>query len=97
MQTKDAVLGEPGGALELELQLGPPLLVGLLGQAKIGLSGADLLDGALERVETQGIDAALIQPYSGHASRESLVEIYSRLALTDAQHSHDNVIGRFPV
>jgi len=94
---QDAVLGEPGGALELELQLGPPLLVGLLGQAKIGLSGADLLDGALERVETQGIDAALIQPYSGHASRESLVEIYSRLALTDAQHSYDNVIGRFPV
>jgi len=65
-------LGRAGGALELELQLGPPLLVGLLGQAKIGLSGADLLDGALERVETQGIDAALIQPYSGHASRESL-------------------------
>jgi hypothetical protein len=60
-------LGRAGGALELELQLGPPLLVGLLGQAKIGLSGADLLDGALERVETQGIDAALIQPYSGHA------------------------------
>ena len=56
-------LGRAGGALELELQLGPPLLVGLLGQAKIGLSGADLLDGALERVETQGIDAALIQPY----------------------------------
>src|SRR5664280_3472403 len=96
MQTKDAVLGEPGGALELELQLGPPLLVGLLGQAKIGLSGADLLDGAPERVETQGIDAALIQPYSGHASRESLVEIYSRLALTDAQHSYDNVIGPLP-
>ena len=89
-------LGRAGGALELELQLGPPLLVGLLGQAKIGLSGADLLDGALERVETQGIDAALIQPYSGHASRESLVEIYSRLALTDAQHSYDNVIGPLP-
>jgi hypothetical protein len=67
-------LGRAGGSprFELELQLGPPLLVGLLGQAKIGLSGADLLDGALERVETQGIDAALIQPYSGHASRESL-------------------------
>src|SRR5664280_3607675 len=93
---QDAVLGEPGGALKLELQLGPPLLVGLLGQAKIGLSGADLLDGAPERVETQGIDAALIQPYSGHASRESLVEIYSRLALTDAQHSYDNVIGPLP-
>ena len=74
-------LGRAGGSprFELELQLGPPLLVGLLGQAKIGLSGADLLDGALERVETQGIGAALIQPYSGHASRESLVEIYSRL------------------
>src|SRR5450759_81 len=74
-------LGRAGGSprFELELQLGPPLLVGLLGQAKIGLSGADLLDGAPERVETQGIDAALIQPYSGHASRESLVEIYSRL------------------
>ena len=67
-------LGRAGGSprFELELQLGPPLLVGLLGQAKIGLSGADLLDGALERVETQGIDAALIQPHSGHASRESL-------------------------
>src|SRR5450759_3941951 len=44
-------LGRAGGSprFELELQLGPPLLVGLLGQAKIGLSGADLLDGALER------------------------------------------------
>ena len=49
------------------------------------------------RLKTQGVDDALIQPYSGHASRESLVEIYSRLALTDAQHSHDNVIGRVPV
>ena len=35
-------------------------------------------------LKTQGIDDALIQPYSGHASRQSL-EIYSRLALTDAQ------------
>ena len=42
-------------------------------------------------LKTQGIDDALIQPYSGHASRQSL-EIYSRLALTDAQ-----AIGRFPV
>ena len=31
-------------------------------------------------LKTQGIDDALIQPYSGHATRQSL-EIYSRLAL----------------
>ena len=42
------------------------------------------------------IDDALIQPYSGHASRQSL-EIYSRIALADAQESYDQVIGRFPV
>jgi integrase/recombinase XerD len=47
-------------------------------------------------LKTQGIDDALIQPYSGHASRASL-EIYSRLALPDAQASHDGVIGQFPV
>jgi site-specific recombinase XerD len=34
-------------------------------------------------LKTQGIDDALIQPYSGHATRQSL-EIYSRLALADA-------------
>ena len=45
---------------------------------------------------SQGIDDALIQPYSGHASRTSL-EIYSRLALPDAQASYDGVIGQFPV
>jgi len=47
-------------------------------------------------LKTQGIDDALIQPYSGHASRQSL-EIYSRLALTDAQASYDQAIARFPV
>lgn len=47
-------------------------------------------------LKTQGIDDALIQPYSGHASRQSL-EIYSKLALTDAQHSYNDAIGRFPV
>jgi integrase/recombinase XerD len=47
-------------------------------------------------LKTQGIDDALIQPYSGHASRTSL-EIYSRLALPDAQASYDGVIGQFPV
>ena len=47
-------------------------------------------------LKTQGIDDALIQPYSGHATRQSL-EIYSRIALADAQQRYDDVIGRFPV
>ena len=42
------------------------------------------------------IDDALIQPYSGHASRQSL-EIYSRLAIGEAQREYEQVIGRFPV
>jgi hypothetical protein len=48
------------------------------------------------RSETQGIDDALIQPYSGHATRQSL-EIYSRIALADAQQAYDQAIGRYPV
>jgi integrase/recombinase XerD len=47
-------------------------------------------------LKTQGIDDALIQPYSGHESRQSL-EIYSRLALADAQQRYNEVITRFPV
>jgi len=47
-------------------------------------------------LKTQGIDDTLIQPYSGHATRQSL-EIYSRLALADAQQRYDDVIGDFPV
>jgi hypothetical protein len=47
-------------------------------------------------LKTQGIDDALIQPYSGHASRQSL-EIYNRVALADAQQAYDQTIGRFPV
>jgi len=47
-------------------------------------------------LKTQGIDDALIQPYSGHATRQSL-EIYSRLALAEAQQRYDDVIGDFPV
>ncbi len=47
-------------------------------------------------LKTQGIDDALIQPYSGHASRQSL-EIYSRLAIGEAQAEYDRAIGRFPV
>lgn len=47
-------------------------------------------------LKTQGIDDALIQPYSGHDSRQSL-EIYSRLALADAQPHYDQAIKSFPV
>jgi integrase/recombinase XerD len=47
-------------------------------------------------LKAQGIDDALIQPYSGHEHRQSL-EIYSRLALADAQATYDAVIDRFPV
>lgn len=44
----------------------------------------------------EGIDDALIQPYSGHATRQSL-EIYSRLSLVDAQSSYNQAMERFPV
>ncbi len=47
-------------------------------------------------LKKQGIDDALIQPYSGHESRQSL-EIYSRLSLADAQKEYDQVMGRFPI
>jgi integrase/recombinase XerD len=47
-------------------------------------------------LKTQGIDDALIQPYSGHASRQSL-EVYSGLSLADAQHAYDDAITHFPV
>ena len=47
-------------------------------------------------LKKQGIDDALIQPYSGHASRQSL-EIYSRLAIGEAQAEYEQVIARFPV
>ena len=47
-------------------------------------------------LKKQGIDDAFIQPYSGHASRQSL-EIYSRLALSEAQREYEGVIGRFPI
>ncbi len=47
-------------------------------------------------LKKQGIDDALIQPYSGHTKRQSL-EIYSRLAINEAQEQYDRVIGRFPV
>jgi integrase/recombinase XerD len=47
-------------------------------------------------LKKQGIDDALLQPYSGHASRQSL-EVYSRLAISEAQEAYDQVIDDFPV
>jgi integrase/recombinase XerD len=47
-------------------------------------------------LKRQGVDDAFIQPYSGHASRQSL-EIYSRLAIADAQAAYADAMGRFPV
>jgi integrase/recombinase XerD len=47
-------------------------------------------------LKKQGIEDALIQPYSGHESRQSL-EIYSKLSIGDAQGSYEKVIGKFPV
>lgn len=47
-------------------------------------------------LKKQGIDDALIQPYSGHASRQSL-EVYSRLAIGEAQAEYNSVMERFPV
>ena len=44
----------------------------------------------------QGVDDALIQPFSGHESRKSL-EIYSKLSLADAQENYEDFIKRFPI
>jgi integrase/recombinase XerD len=47
-------------------------------------------------LKKQGLDDGFIQPYSGHASRQSL-EIYSKLAIGEAQKEYNEVIGRFPI
>lgn len=47
-------------------------------------------------MKKQKIDDAFIQPYSGHESRQSL-EVYSRLAISDAQKEYNRVIKEFPV
>jgi len=47
-------------------------------------------------LKKQGVDDALIQPYSEHASRKSL-EVYSRLSFGEAQAEYNNVMGRFPI
>jgi len=47
-------------------------------------------------LKKQGLDDALIQPYSGHESRQSL-EIYSKLSLADSQEAYNEIIGKFPI
>lgn len=48
-----------------------------------------------DQTEKQGIDDALIQPYSGRASRKP-VEISSHLAIGEAQLAYDGVMPKFP-
>lgn len=47
-------------------------------------------------LKKQGIDDALIQPYSGHETRKSL-EVYSKLSITEAQKNYDEIIKKFPI
>ena len=47
-------------------------------------------------LKKQGIDDALIQPYSGHESRKSL-EIYSKLSIGDAQTAYNAIVNKFPI
>ena len=47
-------------------------------------------------MKKQGVDEALIQPYSGHESRQSL-EIYSKLSIGEAQESYENIIKKFTI
>jgi len=47
-------------------------------------------------LKKQGIDDALIQPYSGHESRKSL-EVYSKLSIAEAQQEYDKAIADFPI
>jgi integrase/recombinase XerD len=47
-------------------------------------------------LKKQGIDDALIQPYSGHESQESL-EIYCRLSIAEAQQHYDQVMRKVPI
>lgn len=47
-------------------------------------------------MKKKGVDDALIQPYSGHESRQSL-EVYSRLSLNSAQEVYEEKIKDFPI
>ncbi|EST54179.1 MULTISPECIES: tyrosine-type recombinase/integrase [Paenibacillaceae] len=74
------------------------ILAKYLEEAKLAqnLSPHKLRHFLLTWLNKQGIDDALIQPYSGHESRKSL-EIYSKLAITDAQQEYNEVINKFPI
>ena len=53
--------------------------------------------GELAAFETDVLAGfVLARAAAGHATRQSL-EIYSRLALADAQQRYNDVIGNFPV
>ena len=45
-------------------------------------------------LKKKGIDDALIQPYSGHETRQSL-EVYSKLSLSDAQDAYEKTSKTF--
>lgn len=47
-------------------------------------------------LKKEGVDDALIQPYSGHATRQSL-EVYSKLSLADAQPAYNQAMEKFPI
>ena len=47
-------------------------------------------------LKKQGIDDALIQPYSGHESRKTL-EIYSKLSINEAQKEYNDNMEKFPI
>ncbi|MEM7175182.1 MAG: tyrosine-type recombinase/integrase [Chlamydiota bacterium] len=47
-------------------------------------------------LKKQGIDDALIQPYSGHDSRKSL-EVYSKLSIPEAQQGYNEAMKKFPL
>jgi len=47
-------------------------------------------------LKKQGLDDAVIQPYSGHTSRQSL-EVYSKLTIKEAQEEYNEVISQFPI
>jgi integrase/recombinase XerD len=47
-------------------------------------------------LKKQGIEDALIQPYSGHSKSQSL-EPFATRSIKEAQKEYDKVIGRFPV
>ena len=47
-------------------------------------------------LKRNGIEDALIQPYSGHESRQSL-ELYSKLSIADAQETYSEIMQKFPL